>query len=216
MHCSRLIPPSVSWADLLLLQIVDRRSARQQQPAREEIGRLVLLVVELERELVTGFNMEQFSGVVVRMGPPELVTPWLFDSARFHIRHSWTVSAVRGARRLLGGVVLLPRSMSGRPSWAALPKSVQDGVAGAALQDLMKVAIHSIESGAFSAHDESYLVWEPHTYDDLAFMAAVKILERTQQQLTDLEDEVLSRLAKTGKEGMLVAIALSGFEMGES
>ena len=106
--------------------------------------------------------------------------------------------------------------MSGRPSWAALPKSVQDGVAGAALQDLMKVAIHSIESGAFSAHDESYLVWEPHTYDDLAFMAAVKILERTQQQLTDLEDEALSRLAKTGKEGMLVAIALSGFEMGES
>jgi len=80
----------------------------------------------------------------------------------------------------------------------------------------MKVAIHSIESGAFSAHDESYLVWEPHTYDDLAFMAAVKILERTQQQLTDLEDEALSRLAKTGKEGMLVAIALSGFEMGES
>ncbi len=108
------------------------------------------------------------------------------------------------------------QAIFGGASWAALPKSVQDGVAGAALQDLMKVAIHSIESGAFSAHDESYLVWEPHTYDDLAFMAAVKILERTQQQLADLEDEALSRLAKTGKEGMLVAIALSGFEMGES
>jgi len=108
------------------------------------------------------------------------------------------------------------QAIFGGASWASLPKSVQDGVAGAALQDLMKVAIHSIESGAFSAHDESYLVWEPHTYDDLAFMAAVKILARTQQQLADLEGEALSRLSKTGKEGMLVAIALSAFEMGES
>lgn len=108
------------------------------------------------------------------------------------------------------------QAIFGGASWAELPKSVQDGVAGAALQDLMKVAVHSIESGAFSAHDESYLVWEPHTYDDLAFMAAVKILERTRQQLADLEDEALSRLVKTGKDGMLVAIAQLGFEMGPS
>lgn len=108
------------------------------------------------------------------------------------------------------------QAIFGGASWAELPKSVQDGVAGAALQDLMKVTVHSIESGAFSAHDKSCLVWEPHTYDDLAFMAAIKILERTRRQLADLEAEALPRLAKTGKEGMLVAIALLGFEMGPS
>lgn len=108
------------------------------------------------------------------------------------------------------------QAIFGGASWAELPKSVQDGVAGAALQDLMKVAVHSIESGAFSTHDESYLVWEPHTYDDLAFMAAVKILERTRRQLAELEVEALTRLEKTGAEGMLIAIALSGFEMGQS
>lgn len=108
------------------------------------------------------------------------------------------------------------QAIFGGASWAELPKSVQDGVAGAALQDLMKVAVHSIESGAFSANDESYLVWEPHTYDELAFLAAVKILERTRRQLAELEPEALERLARTGKEGMLVAIALSGFEMGKS
>lgn len=108
------------------------------------------------------------------------------------------------------------QAIFGGASWAELPKSVQDGVAGAALQDLMKVTVHSIESGAFSAHDESCLVWTPHTYDDLAFMAAIKILERTRQQLVDLEEEALSRLGRTGREGMLVAIALLGFEMGPS
>jgi hypothetical protein len=91
---------------------------------------------------------------------------------------------------------------------------VQDGVAGAALQDFMKVAVHSIESGAFSAHDHSYLVWEPHTYDELAFKAAVRILERVRKELVDLAVEAAPRLAETGKEGLLVAIALSGFEMG--
>jgi hypothetical protein len=106
------------------------------------------------------------------------------------------------------------QAIFGGASWAELPKSVQDGVAGAALQDLMKVTVHSIESGAFSAHDESYLVWEPHTYDELAFLAAVKILERTRKQLAELQQEALARLTKTGQEGMLVAIALAGFEMG--
>lgn len=107
------------------------------------------------------------------------------------------------------------QAIFGGASWAELPKSVQDGVAGAALQDFMKVAVHSIESGAFSAHDESYLVWEPHLYDDLALKAAVKILESARQRLAALAKEAAPRLVKTGEEGMLIAIALSAFEMGK-
>jgi predicted transcriptional regulator len=107
------------------------------------------------------------------------------------------------------------QAIFGGASWAELPKSVQDGVAGAALQDFMKVAVHSIESGAFSVHDESYLVWEPHLYDDLALKAAVKILESTRQRLAALAEEAAPRLLKTGEEGMLIAVALSAFEMGK-
>lgn len=107
------------------------------------------------------------------------------------------------------------QAIFGGASWAKLPKSVQDGVAGAALQDFTKVAVHSIESGAFSAHDHSYLVWEPHRYDDLAFKASVKILERVRKELASLAVEAAPRLTETGKEGLLVAIALSSFEMGK-
>lgn len=107
------------------------------------------------------------------------------------------------------------QAIFGGASWAKLPKSVQGGIAGAALQDLMKVAVHSIESGAFSAHDHSYLVWEPHTYDDLSFKAAVKILERVRKELKGLAVEAAPRLTKTGNEGLSIAIALAGFEMGE-
>lgn len=106
------------------------------------------------------------------------------------------------------------RAIFGGAAWADLPKSVQDGVAGGALQDLTKVAVHSIESGAFSARDESCLVWEPLTYDELAFKASMKILASTRQRLLALQDESTPRLAKTGKDSILVAIALAGFEMG--
>jgi hypothetical protein len=92
---------------------------------------------------------------------------------------------------------------------------VHDGVVGAALQDFMKVAVHSIESGAFSAHDHSYLSWEPHLYDDLAFKAAVKLLERVREELADFAIEAKPRLTETGHEGLLVAVALAGFEMGK-
>jgi hypothetical protein len=108
------------------------------------------------------------------------------------------------------------RAIFGGAAWADMPKSVQDGVVGAALQDLTKVAIHSIESGAFSARDESLLAWEPLTYDELAFKASIKILESTRQRLLALQDESTPRLAKTGKAGILVAVALAGFEMGQA
>jgi hypothetical protein len=107
------------------------------------------------------------------------------------------------------------QAIFGGASWAELPKSVQDGVAGAALQDFVTVAVHSIESGAFSSHDHSYLAWEPHTYDDLAFKAAVKVLDQTRQRLVALADEAAPRLADTEQEGLLIAVALGGFEMGE-
>ena len=97
--------------------------------------------------------------------------------------------------------------------WEELPKSVQDGVAGAALQDFMKVAVRSIENGAFSTRDDSHLTWEPVLYDELAFKAMVKILATTRQRLLALQDESEGRLSRTGKEGFLVAVSLAGFEM---
>jgi hypothetical protein len=99
--------------------------------------------------------------------------------------------------------------------WTQLPKSVQDGVAGAALQDFTKVAARSMESGAFSAHEDSHLTWDPVTYDELAFKAMVSILIKTREQLLALQDEAAKRLAKTSQSGLLVAVALSGFEMAE-
>jgi hypothetical protein len=106
------------------------------------------------------------------------------------------------------------QAIFGGAAWVNLPKSVQDGVAGAALQDLMKVTVHSIESGAFSGRDDSYLIWEPVTYDDLAFKAAIKILEATRERLLTLQNEAKSRLARTKQGGMLVAFAQLAFEMG--
>lgn len=148
----------------------------------------------------TGYDLNQVSyhfRKLVEYGVLELVHT---EPVRGSVKHYY-----RGTRQ----------AIFGGASWAKLPKSVQDGVIGAALQDFMQVAIHSIESGAFSKHDHSYLVWEPHTYDDLAFKAAAKVLEQTRQRLADLAVEAAPRLADTGQEGLLIAVALCGFEMAE-
>jgi hypothetical protein len=105
------------------------------------------------------------------------------------------------------------RAIFAGAGWEELPKSIQDGVAGAALQDFTKVAVRSIENGAFSERDDSHLTWEPVLYDELAFKAMVKILETTRQRLLALQKEAEPRLSKTGQEGLLVAVALAGFEM---
>jgi hypothetical protein len=108
------------------------------------------------------------------------------------------------------------RAIFGGAGWENLPKSVQDGIAGAALQDFMRVAVRSIESGTFSTRDDSYFTWDPLKYDELALKAAAKILEATRRRLLALQDEAMPRLAKTGQDGILVAISLAGFEMHES
>jgi hypothetical protein len=97
--------------------------------------------------------------------------------------------------------------------WELLPKSVQDGVAGAALQDYTKVAVRALETGTFSSRDDSFLTWDSATYDELAFKAMVKILATTRERLLALAEEAAPRLVRTGQDGVQVAFALSGFEM---
>jgi hypothetical protein len=153
---------------------------------------------EYARETGEGINKVSYHFKrLVEYGVIELVGT---EQVRGSVKHFY-----RGTRR----------AIFGGASWAKLPKSVQDGVAGAALQDFMKVAVHSIESGAFSAHDHSHLTWEPHLYDDLAFKAGVKLLERVRKELADLAVEAKPRLTKTGEEGLLIAVALAAFEMGK-
>ena len=105
------------------------------------------------------------------------------------------------------------RAIFAGAGWEELQKSGQDGVAGAALQDFTKVAVRSIESGAFSARDDSHFSWEAVRYDELAFKAMVRILETTRKRLSALQEEAAPRLAKTGEEGIPVAFAFAGFEM---
>jgi len=132
---------------------------------------------------------------LAELGALELIET---ESVRGAVKHMY-----RGTRR----------AIFAGAGWEELPKSVQDGVAGAALQDFMKVAVRSIESGAFSARDDSHFTWEPFQYDELAFKAMVKILEKTRERLAALAEEAAPRLSQTGQEGFLVAVSLAGFEM---
>src|SRR5262249_29198165 len=43
--------------------------------------------------------------------------------------------------------------------WERFPRPVRDGVASAALGDLTSVTEQALETGAFSKHDDSHLIW---------------------------------------------------------
>jgi hypothetical protein len=47
--------------------------------------------MELERKLVSGFDMEQFPRVSVGMSPPDFMPPWLLHPLRSPVGHAGTV-----------------------------------------------------------------------------------------------------------------------------
>jgi hypothetical protein len=97
MHSARLVSPSLTWLDLKLAERLGVRPLDQLQLAREQVGGLVLLVVVLEGKRLAGVDDEDLAGVVIGLGPPELVSPRLVDSRWFPRRHrGGTVSAVAG------------------------------------------------------------------------------------------------------------------------
>src|SRR2546425_9641307 len=54
----------------------------QDDLAREHVDRFVLLVVVLQRQDVSGLDVEDLADVAVGSGPDQLVAPWLVDAIR--------------------------------------------------------------------------------------------------------------------------------------
>lgn len=73
MHSARLVSPSLTRLDLKLAERLGVRPLDQPQLAREQVGGLVLLAVVLKGERPAGVDNEDRAGIVVGLGPPELV-----------------------------------------------------------------------------------------------------------------------------------------------
>src|SRR6266550_2478232 len=82
VNLARDVPPGVSGTELDGGQPVLGWSLDQKQPAREHVGALVLALVELQRQAVARFDVQDLAGVRVSERPPQLVTPRLLHLVR--------------------------------------------------------------------------------------------------------------------------------------
>jgi len=97
--------------------------------------------------------------------------------------------------------------------WERFPRPVRDGVAGAALSDLTDVVIQAFESGTFSKHDDSHLIWDALLMDEQGRRAMARMILALWKRVLKLQDESIARMAESGEEGVNIAFAVTGFEM---
>lgn len=83
-----LVSPRLARLDLALSERLGALPLDQPQPSREQIGRLILFAVVLQREGVTGVDDEQLPGITPGLRPPDLVPPGLLDSFS-----PWTIAS---------------------------------------------------------------------------------------------------------------------------
>jgi DNA-binding transcriptional ArsR family regulator len=139
--------------------------------------------------------------------------------ASYHFRALRELGALElvGTRPVRGSVEHIyrgtQRAIFSGGDWENLPKSIQDGLAGAAFQDLITVTVQALESGAFSKHKDSHLIWDSLCLDEQGRKAIAKMVLALRSRALKVQDESVARMAKSGEESMNVALALSNFEM---
>jgi predicted nucleic acid-binding protein len=77
-----LVAPAVARLNHLRLEFCRARAGGQPQAAREQVGGLVLLAVELQRKLLPFLDDKDLRRVVLRLRPPDLVPPGLLNALR--------------------------------------------------------------------------------------------------------------------------------------
>jgi DNA-binding transcriptional ArsR family regulator len=97
--------------------------------------------------------------------------------------------------------------------WKQFPRSVRDGAAGAALDELTSVVEQALESGTFSRHDDSHLIWDALLMDEQGREKMGRWILGFWGKVLEIQDESLARMAESGEQGVKVAFAVMGFEM---
>jgi DNA-binding transcriptional ArsR family regulator len=97
-------------------------------------------------------------------------------------------------------------------AWRELPRSVQAGISGAALKDLVGRVADAVCSGTFDARPDRHLSWMPLRVDPHGWDELMAILESALAQATEVEIAASKRMAKSGEEGICATFALMGFE----
>lgn len=97
-------------------------------------------------------------------------------------------------------------------AWKQLPKSIQPGISGAAIQDLFGRFAEAVRSGTFDARDDRHLSWTPLCVDEEGWGEMVALLWSTLEEGNEIGARAAQRMAENGHKGFSITFSLAGFE----
>jgi 1-deoxy-D-xylulose 5-phosphate reductoisomerase len=80
------------------------------------------------------------------------------------------------------------------------------------LKMLIDDVIGALQGGSFDARDDRHVSWTPGVVDEQAWGELTKLLEETLKRIISIQTKAAARLAKSGKEGIPVTVAMLGYE----
>lgn len=96
--------------------------------------------------------------------------------------------------------------------WQSLPDSVKPGMSASFLRMLIDDVVGALKGGSFDARDDRHISWTPGVVDEEAWVEIAELLEETLKRVITIQTRAAARLAKSGKEGIPVTVAMLGYE----
>jgi len=105
-----------------------------------------------------------------------------------------------------------PRSYIGHQDWRKVPKSLRDGVTGAALGTFFDKAADALEAGTMDARDDTTLNWMPMAVDEAGWAEVTAVFEAVTNRLEAIHALCRRRMAGSGEESTALVVGMAAFE----
>ncbi|HEX5984177.1 MAG TPA: helix-turn-helix domain-containing protein [Solirubrobacterales bacterium] len=104
-----------------------------------------------------------------------------------------------------------PHATFGTRRWRKVPRSLQAGIAGSALNEFTTRAIDALQGGTFQDRKGSTITWLPLTVDERGWREIEDILEGLEGRFQAVGERSAARL-RNADDGFPVVVAIAAFE----
>lgn len=98
--------------------------------------------------------------------------------------------------------------------WRRMPDSLREDVAVSSLQLLFDDVLEALSTGMLDARDDRHVSWTPGSFDAQGWNEAMDLMNRTLDQLGQIQDAAEIRLARGASPEISATMAILAFETG--
>jgi DNA-binding transcriptional ArsR family regulator len=99
-------------------------------------------------------------------------------------------------------------------AWRRMPESLREDVAVSSLQFLFDDVLGALSTGMLDARDDRHVSWTPGSFDAEGWSEAMDLMNRTLDQLSQIQEAAEKRLASGAFPEISATMAILAFETG--